>query len=118
MKQDEHQAQAALFRWAELQRRRLPELNLLFAIPNGGYRSKATAGRLKAEGVKAGVPDIFMPVARGEFHGLFIEMKAGRNKPTVTQAAWLYHLSQQGYKVAVCYGFEPAIELIEGYLRG
>jgi len=108
VKQDEHQAQAALFRWAELQRRRLPELNLLFAIPNGG----------KAEGVKAGVPDICLPVARGEFHGLFIEMKAGRNKPTQSQVAWHYHLSQQGYRVAVCYGFEPAIELIEGYLRG
>lgn len=118
MKQDEHQAQAALFRWAELQRRRLPELNLLFAIPNGGFRNKATAGRLKAEGVKAGVPDICLPVARGEFHGLFIEMKAGRNKPTQSQVAWHYHLSQQGYRVAVCYGFEPAIELIEGYLRG
>lgn len=118
MKQLEHQHQAALFRWAGFQCRRLPELNLLFAIPNGGYRNPATAGRLKAEGVKPGVPDVCLPVARGEFHGLFIEMKAGRNRPTTSQVAWHFHLSQQGYRVAVCYGVEAAIEVIEGYLRG
>ena len=54
----EHVEQAALFRWAEFARARLPELTLLHAIPNGGHRHKATAARLKAEGVKRGVPDL------------------------------------------------------------
>ena len=114
----EHAEQCALFRWAEMQQRRRPELPLLFAIPNGGLRSKATAGKLKAEGVKAGVPDLFLPVARGEYHGLFIEMKAGRNKPTPPQVQWHMRLSQQGYRVAVCYSWEAARDVIEAYLRG
>lgn len=52
----ESQEQIYLFQWAELNRRRMPELGLLFHVPNGGKRSMATARRLKAEGVKAGVP--------------------------------------------------------------
>lgn len=118
MKQLEHLAQVALFRWAEYQSKRWPELALMFAIPNGGYRYAATAAKLKAEGVKAGVPDICLPVPRGEHHGLFIEMKAGRNKPTPPQVAWHMHLSQQGYKVAVCYSWEAARDVIEEYLHG
>ena len=118
MRQPEHTEQVALFRWAGYQQRRLPELALMFAIPNGGKRSKATAARLKAEGVRAGIPDICLPVARGEYHGLFIEMKAGRNKPTPPQVQWHMRLSQQGYRVAVCWGWAAAREVIEEYLRG
>lgn len=117
MRQPEHHDQVALFRWAEYQSKRLPELALMFAIPNGGKRSKATAARLKAEGVRAGIPDICLPVARGEYHGLFIEMKAGRNKPTQPQVAWHVRLSAKGYRVAVCYGWQAAIDVIEEYLR-
>ena len=112
----EHKHQAALFRWAEIQNKRTPELSLLFAIPNGGLRSKATAAKLKAEGVKAGVPDICLPVAKGEYHGLFIELKAGRNKPTPTQVQWHARLSYEGYRVTVCWGWKAAREAIEEYL--
>ena len=66
----ESQEQQALFEWAELSKRCFPELELLFHVPNGGARSKATAGRLKAEGVKPGVPDLCLPVPRGAYHGL------------------------------------------------
>lgn len=112
----EHKHQAALFRWAEIQSKRIPKLSLLFAIPNGGLRSNATAAKLKAEGVKAGVPDICLPVAKGEYHGLFIELKAGRNKPTPTQVQWHARLSSEGYRVTVCWGWEAAREAIEEYL--
>lgn len=122
MRQLEHQQQCALIRWAEYQAKTRPELGLLFAIPNGGQRSKATAGKLKAEGVKAGVPDLFLPVPRTwrgmAFNGLFVEMKAGRNKPTAAQIEWHVMLSQQGYRVAVCYGWEAARDLIVEYLGG
>lgn len=118
MRQLEHLSQVALFRWAEYQQNARPELALLFAIPNGGHRHKATAAKLKAEGVKAGVPDICLPVARGEYHGLWIEMKAGRNKPTAPQVQWHMRLSQQGHRVAVCYRWEAARDVIEEYLRG
>lgn len=117
MRQPEHIEQCALFRWAEYQAKAKPELALMFAIPNGGHRNKATAARLKAEGVKAGVPDICLPVARGEYHGLWIEMKAGRNKPTPPQVQWHMRLSQQGHRVAVCWGWEAARDVIEEYLN-
>lgn len=50
--------QQCLFRWAAFQSGRFPELALLYHVPNGGSRKKAEAGRFRAEGVKAGVPDL------------------------------------------------------------
>jgi len=78
--QKESDHQIALFQWVSYQLKRYPELELLYHIPNGGYRYKTTARRLKAEGVKAGVPDICLPVPRGGYHGLYIEMKAGKKQ--------------------------------------
>lgn len=66
--------QQCLFRWAAFQSGRFPELALLYHVPNGGSRKKAEAGRFRAEGVKAGVPDLCLPVARGGFHGLYIRV--------------------------------------------
>lgn len=72
--------------------------------------------RLKAAGVRPGVPDVCLPVPRGEYHGLYIELKVGRNKPTEHQKAWLSHLAEAGYCALVCYGWEAAKESIEAYL--
>jgi len=122
MKNAEHLEQCALMRWAEYQAKARPELALLFAIPNGGARHPAVASKLKAEGVKAGVPDLFLPVPRiwrgMAFNGLFVEMKAGRNKPTVEQLWWHTQLVYQGYRVGVCWSWEAAKDLIEEYLGG
>ena len=112
----ESNEQISLFEWCEYNLGKYPELKLLFHVPNGGYRSTATAGRMKAEGVKAGVPDLFLPVARQGYHGLFIEMKAGRNKPTAYQTQWLENLSNQGYLAVVCYGWEEAAKVLTEYL--
>ena len=71
----ETEEQQALFTWAALQTAVYPELELMFAIPNGGLRHKKTAHTLKAEGVKAGVPDIFLPAPHAGYNGMFIEMK-------------------------------------------
>ena len=60
----EHQEQKALIQWARLNQQRFPELDLLFAIPNGGLRNIRVARKLKSEGVKPGVSDLFLPVAR------------------------------------------------------
>lgn len=116
-RQLEHEEQKALFKWASYQTSRLPELSLLFAIPNGGKRSKAVAGKLKAEGVKAGVPDICLPVARGSYHGLYIELKAERGKVTPLQYEWAEALTDQGYLALVCHGWERAKAAIEKYLE-
>jgi hypothetical protein len=116
----EHGAQAALFCWASTQLIKRPQLNYLFAIPNGGARDKITAAKLKAEGVKSGVPDIMLaaPSSRDGivWHGLFIELKVGKNKPTNEQEKWLRELSYQGYYTAVCNGWEHARDTIKLYL--
>jgi len=110
--------QISLFRWAELQSAKYPELNLMFHIPNGGKRNITTAKRLKAEGVKAGVPDICLPVPKGIYHGLYIELKVNGNKATDNQNRWLAALTAQGYYCTVCYGWEEASEVILNYIKG
>lgn len=115
-KTSEENEQIALFRWAEFAMNQHPELKLMYHIPNEGKRSKITGARLKAAGLKSGVPDICLPVARGGYIGLYIEMKAGKNKPTENQEKWLYALKGEGYFTAVCYGWEKAKEVIENYL--
>jgi hypothetical protein len=112
----EHDEQAALFGWAQWARFDAPELDLLFAVPNGGHRHKATAAKMKAEGVKKGVPDVFLPVARDPFIGLWIEMKFGYNKPTKEQAEWMEALRAQGYRCEVCYRWQDAAAVIADYL--
>ena len=115
--QHEEVEQIALFQWAAYKTSQWPELAFLFHIPNGGLRNKATAARLKAAGMKPGVPDLFLPVTRGQYAGLFIEMKYGSNKLTPDQRRYLDMLQREGYAVAICYGCEEAIETITDYLR-
>jgi len=113
----EHKHQVALFLWTAYQSRRWPELNLLFAIPNGGARDKITGQRLKAEGVKAGVPDMLLPVARGPYHGFFIELKAPDGSPSDKQEQWVEDLRAQGYKAEVIYGWMDARDGLIAYLE-
>mgnify|MGYP000301316633 CR=1 FL=1 len=110
--------QQCLFRWAAFYSGKYPELELLHHIPNGGKRSKAEAARFKAEGVKAGVPDVCLPIPRGGFHGVYIEMKRQGGRVSKEQAKWLYILSKQGYLTAVCYKWENAAEILKDYLDG
>ncbi|MEW3513964.1 VRR-NUC domain-containing protein [Clostridium butyricum] len=109
--------QATLIQWCNLQSCKYSELKLIFAIPNGGYRNKAEARKLKATGTKSGVPDLFLPVPRSQKYGLFIEMKVGRNKCTENQKKWIRKLLEQGYEVKVCYSCEEAIQIIKKYLN-
>ena len=113
----EHQEQCALFEWAAWMESRWPELRLLHAIPNGGKRDIRTAAMLKAEGVKPGVPDICLPVPRGDCHGLYIELKR-RKGGTVSkeQQAWIAALMEQKYCCAVCHGWEAARDEILRYM--
>ena len=114
----EAQEQTLLFQWAQMQQGRYPELLLIHAIPNGGSRHPAEAKNLKAQGVKPGVPDICLPVARGGCHGLYIELKrlkGGRLSPE--QSRWIHELTKQGYSAAVCKGWEVAAEFIKRYLE-
>lgn len=119
MRGEEAQEQEALFRWAEYEKWRWPELTRMHHIPNGGSRNKAEAARLKAQGVKAGVPDIFLPAARGNWHGLYIELKRqDGGRVSAEQREWLAALEEGGYCARVCRGWEEARVLIERYLQG
>ena len=79
---DESGHQEALFSWAAYRTGLMPELQYMYHVPNGGKRDAATAVALKRQGVKAGVPDIMLPAARAGYHGLYIELKAGKNTTT------------------------------------
>lgn len=86
-------------------------------IPNEGKRSLSYAARMKRMGLRSGFPDLFVTLARGGYHGLFIEMKYGNNKTTKEQKEWLELLAAEGYACAVCYGAAEAIKIIESYNR-
>lgn len=111
--------QTALFEWAELTSRQYPPLRLLYHVPNEGKRSAAEGARLRAQGLRRGVPDICLPVAVNGFHGLYIELKRERGgRVSDDQQFWLDALMEQGYFVALCRGWERAAGVIMRYLRG
>ena len=128
MTQEEHNIQAACVRWFGYAH---PELRgLLFAIPNGGARSKATAGRLKAEGVVAGVSDLILlvPCCRAKItennaaeieirHALCIERKKNGGYQSPEQKDWQKKVEGHGYKYAVCRSLDEFIDTVEAYLR-
>lgn len=115
----------------------VPELRWLHAIPNGGYRDKVTAGKLKAEGVKRGIPDIFLPLPLRTFDrsycGLYVEMKRPETKKAgvrkaliVDQAAGstsdlqdeaIGYLRHNGYAVSVCFDWISAAKDIQSYIE-
>lgn len=115
-KRSEATEQEIVINWCEYNSPRHPELKLIYHVPNGGSRNQLEAVNLKRQGVKAGVPDLNLPVALNGFHGLYIEMKFGKNKTTEKQNWWLEQLEKQGYKTAVCYGADEAIDTIKEYL--
>ena len=111
--------QILLMQWAAYNRGKYPELGMLHHIPNGGSRNRIEAARLKAQGVCPGVPDLCLPVARGGFHGLYIELKRQRGgRLSGDQRAWLEALNRNGYRAVRCDGWEEATQVIAQYLNG
>lgn len=130
MTQHEHNAQSAVIKWANMAETTMPGLRLIFAIPNGTFFNSRSplaaakyAAKLKAEGVKPGVPDLCLPVARGEYHGLYLEMKrpatprAKRGVLSEPQKQWLQDLEAQGYRAIVAEGSEEAIKALTEYMQ-
>lgn len=106
--------QEFVVKWASMQSH--PALKWLFHIPNGGSRNIAEAAHLKRMGVKSGVPDLFLPYPVGDFHGLWIELKADKGRVMGSQREWIEYLRSQGYAAYVCRGAEQAINCIQLYL--
>ena len=122
-KQTEHDLQSACIKWCGLMAKKThKELSLIFAIPNelsvgSGKGGVIKGAKLNREGRKAGVPDLFLPVARGPYHGFFIEMKKKGEKPRENQRQWLESLANQGYKTMVIDNFDTFINELTTYLK-
>ena len=86
-------------------------------IANEGKRSVAYAARLKRIGMRKGCPDLFIPIAAGGYHGLFIELKSMTGRLTPAQRWWLAELSHEGYKAVMCRGADEAISVIRDYMK-
>jgi hypothetical protein len=70
---------------------------------------------MKAEGVKKGVPDLFLPLAKNGFNGLFIEMKVEGGRASKEQTEWIEKLNANGYRAVICVGYKSAIEELKNY---
>ena len=113
----EAEEQAALFRWAKIESKRYPELEMLFHVPNEGLRSYRTGAAMKAAGLRKGVPDLWLPVARHHYHGLVIELKRTKGgRVSAEQQDWIDRLNAQGYKAVVCKGWEEAAHALSVYI--
>lgn len=117
MKHDEYQLQKNVFTWADLQSATIPELKLLNASLNGVRLTIGQAVKAKNMGMKRGFPDLFLPVARGQAHGLFIELKVGKNKLSDDQKKWKLLLEDQGYVFQVCRTLQEVVDIIKWYLE-
>jgi hypothetical protein len=124
----EHGHQVALMLWSSEQERiaGYEPLRWLHAIPNGGDRDKVTAGRMKAEGVKSGVCDLFLPHARGGYFGIYIEMKKpeqiltnGKKSPAGTlsdnQKGFITFVAKEGYAAVTCWTWVQARDVLMTY---
>lgn len=112
----EAQEQAALFEWASYNLGKYPALLLMYHIPNE-RKNALEAMRLKAQGVKAGVPDVCLPVPNGKYAALYIEMKRTKRwQLSDVQREWIAALNRAGNKAVVCKGWEEARDAIIEYL--
>lgn len=114
----EAQHQINVIKWSQQPsiREKWPELAMLHHIPNGGNRDAIEGRHLKSQGVRPGVPDLCLPVARGIYHGLYIEMKTDTGRTSQEQEWWGEKLLTQGYMWEVCKGYKSAVAVIEWYL--
>jgi hypothetical protein len=114
----EHEEQCALVQWAEISLGKYPALRWMYAVPNGGLRSRAVAGKLKAEGVRPGVPDLVVPAPIDPYHGAYLEMKRIDGRATPAQLQWREYLVSAGYAHCIAQGFEEARDFLVSYLKG
>lgn len=116
-KRNESTDQENVISWCFHREGEYPELHWIYHCPNGGSRKKAEAVRLKAQGVKAGVPDLTLPIPKGIYHGLYIEMKYNNGTVEQPQKEWIKAMRAAGHFACVCYGYDYAIKVIEEYVK-
>ena len=112
----ESRIQQSLMQWAAYASGSNPELGLLYSIPNGANTTIQNRKRLVCEGLKAGMPDLCLPVQRGDFSALYIELKTPKGRLSKVQEERIESLQTYGNMVVVCRGLEETIESINKYL--
>ena len=119
MKHLESAHQQQVIEWARMASRsaKYPMLEMLHCSLNGVKLTKTQAVIAKSQGMLSGVPDLFLPVTRGKYHGLYIEMKHGSNTLTDNQKKFLQNAANVGFAVSVCYSAQEAIKRIEDYYK-
>ncbi len=115
--QPEAAEQEKVIAWAKENENNYLFLRLLHSSLNGVKLSKAQAGKALKQGMKKGVPDLFLPVKQGGFSGLYIEMKSAKGRVSVEQSRYLKCAAENGYSVVVCYSAVDAINTIKSYLE-
>lgn len=90
----------------------------VFSIPNEGKRNYYNARMLISAGLKKGVSDIFVALPVPPYHGMFIEMKSVKGKPTKEQVKFQQDVMGKGYMAVICYGAQQAIKVLQAYLDG
>jgi len=120
MARNEYEAQVAVFEWAALYESKYPDLWFLNGSMMGGTKIEPKLlNKLKKAGMKKAKPDINLPVARGGYIGLWIEMKRrGGPGPRQDQIEWLERLGRAGHYPVCCKGSDAAIRIIKQYLEG
>lgn len=108
--------QEDIISWCYYHESQYPALKWIYHCPNGGKRNAQEAAKFKRQGVKAGVPDLHLPVACGRYIGLYIELKCGDGKLQGSQREWLEAMQGAGHYACVCYGYEKAVKIIEEYV--
>ena len=114
----ESREQQIIFEWASWQKNKYPGIEAMYHIANEGKRSASNGSRLKREGLKSGVSDICVPVAKCGYNNLYIELKSGKNKATKEQLDFIGLINKYGGKALVVYEADNAIEVIKAYFEG
>ena len=111
----EHTLQTRVVRWFRLQ---YPSMvHNLFAVPNGGYRTKTTAANMKAEGQLSGVADLILLKRKGTCGALLLEAKVKGNYQSANQKIWQERIEADGYEYRIFHTLEEFIEIVTEYLN-
>ena len=118
MKETEYEAQCFVMQWCKLHEKKYPGLKWMFATLNGIRLPIYLAAKAKRQGNKRGISDLILLKNNGKYNGLLIELKVGKNKPSLEQLEFIEFARSQGFYADVRYGSVEAIDLIVDYLEG
>jgi len=118
----EHQIQSEYFKILAWNESKFPDLRFVFACPNGGKRHIGVAVKMKREGVKRGVPDIFIPIPKMDnllciISGKWLETKTDIGKQSKEQKEYQKFLLDKGYNYALCRSVDELLDETENYLQ-